>query len=110
MSIQDAISQRTGRLEVLRELRREAAAEIDRLIDFLDQTDSDPDLEPSLGAPEQSALLWTQCDQRHWAGGAADDREDDPSDDEPSVGFDEEGDVLDRGEFDPADYEPEEGQ
>ncbi len=36
-------------LQALRRLRQEAQAEIDRLITFLDATDIDPDLEPSLG-------------------------------------------------------------
>lgn len=43
-------------------LRKEAAAAIDRLIAFLDETESDPDLEPDLdledGADDEPSLGW----------------------------------------------------
>jgi hypothetical protein len=36
-------------LRLLARLRREAEAEVERLLTFLDQTEADPDLEPSFG-------------------------------------------------------------
>jgi hypothetical protein len=73
-------------------LRKEAAAAIERLIAFLDATEPDTDLEPSLG--------WT-ASSNHWLetpedlignANAGDDREDEderepPVDDEPSLGW-----------------------
>jgi hypothetical protein len=73
-------------------LRKEAAAAIERLIAFLDATEPDTDLEPSLG--------WTTS-SNHWLetpedlignANGGDDREDEderepPVDDEPSLGW-----------------------
>lgn len=56
MSIQDSILQRADHLETLRKLRREASAEIDRLIAFLDETGGDPDLEPDADDEENGDL------------------------------------------------------
>jgi hypothetical protein len=42
-------------LRRLRKLRVKARAEIDRLLEFLDASDIDPDLEPSLGWPISGA-------------------------------------------------------
>ncbi|MDB5563753.1 MAG: hypothetical protein JWP84_319 [Tardiphaga sp.] len=55
-------------------LRKEAADEIDRLLAFLDTTEPDPDLEPSLGASYGGS------------GAGGDDRELDDENDEPSLG------------------------
>jgi hypothetical protein len=40
---------REGALARLRKLRKRASDEIDRLLEFLDASDIDPDLEPTLG-------------------------------------------------------------
>jgi hypothetical protein len=65
-------AQRWRALKRLRKLRAKAADEIDRLLDFLDASDIDPDLEPTLGfmngPPEMD-----ECET--------------PVDDEPSLGF-----------------------
>src|SRR5664279_5437100 len=64
-------AQRQRALKRLRKLRMKAADEIDRLLDFLDASDIDPDLEPTLGfmngPPEMD-----ECET--------------PVDDEPSLG------------------------
>ena len=79
MSIQDAISQRADYLETLRKLRKEAAAEIDRLISFLDETSGDPDLEPDHDAEpdadEPSLGSINAINQLRWSAGSADDLE-----------------------------------
>ena len=41
---------RAEALQRLRKLRKDASDEIDRLLEFLDASDIDPDLEPSLGS------------------------------------------------------------
>lgn len=72
-------------------LRRKLEAEIDRLIDLLDTFDGDPDLEPTLGAPESTMhfvgyLRHFSCEplvrhvepvdsQTSWARGQSDDDE-----------------------------------
>jgi hypothetical protein len=65
-------AKRRRALKRLRKLRAKAADEIDRLLDFLDASDIDPDLEPTLGfmngPPEMD-----ECET--------------PVDDEPSLGF-----------------------
>ncbi len=82
-------------------LRKEARDEIERLLSFLDQTDGDPDFEPSLAgyslgmddregdpADTEPSLGWTDQEAR-WGRHAtpADvDTELDASDDEPSLG------------------------
>lgn len=67
-------------VRALARLRAEARAEIERLIDFLDATDMDPDLEDN-GDTESN--LGGECLS------FADDREEDLSDDEPSLGWPE---------------------
>ena len=79
MSIRHAIAQRAERLDTLRRLRKEAAAEIDRLIAFLDDTGGDPDLEPDDDEPDNDAepslgSVHT-VNQLRWSSGAGDDRE-----------------------------------
>lgn len=64
--------ERRRALRKLRKLRQQARDEIERLIQFLDESDLDPDLEPSLGFFENGT-----------PGGVTDDRELDDSDDEP---------------------------
>jgi hypothetical protein len=61
----------------MRVLRFEMEEAIDRIIDILDLLDSDPDLEPSLGAPEKTGA------QTHWAEGDRQDREEQAEDDDP---------------------------
>ncbi len=63
------------------QLRREAAAEINRLINFLDDLGGDPDLEPN--GDNEPSLGWTT---RGNVGGC-DDLELDTADDEPSLGW-----------------------
>lgn len=63
-------------------LRREARDEIDRLLAFLDTTQPDADLEPSLGS--SAAHEWYS--QAGWATGTADDREDEHDGKEPDHG------------------------
>jgi hypothetical protein len=95
-------AEREEALQRLRSLRKEAADEIDRLLDFLDESDIDPDLEPTLGfmngpaemdeceTPEDGepslASLDRMADQTRWAEGGMMDAELDESDDEPSLG------------------------
>lgn len=67
-------------LTTLARLRKEAAAEIERLLAFLDETDGDCDLEPSLGSSNDAT--WTVANQditwgRHYDAG---DREVDAGD------------------------------
>ena len=69
-------SQRT--LRQLAKLRQEAEAEIERLIGFLDKTEPDPDLEPSLAG-----------DYNNHAGDFGDDREADDAEREPTFGWTE---------------------
>lgn len=81
------------------DLRRAIEAELDRMIELLDALDGDPDLEPSLGAPEVLSRLciWSQVDtgtsQLNWARGNSEDLEDEhdgtePDDDrEPDLGW-----------------------
>lgn len=80
------------------ELRRQMVAAVDRmltavdlLIAELDGDAGDADLEPSLGAPEVVGGLHSRAhaqavDQRRWARGAHDDREEPEGEDEPSLG------------------------
>ncbi|MBR1231970.1 hypothetical protein [Bradyrhizobium sp. AUGA SZCCT0182] len=77
--------EREKALQRLRKLRTKAADEIDRLLAFLDASDLDPDLEPSLG--------WTEAGARSYGNDqGADDLEAEPehledgADDEPSLG------------------------
>jgi hypothetical protein len=86
----------------LRELRKRASDEIDRLLDFLDSSDIDPDLEPTLGfmnGPAEMDECETQEDgepslasldgvanQTKWADGSMSGAELDESDNEPSLG------------------------
>ncbi|HWM48539.1 MAG TPA: hypothetical protein VNR11_16660 [Xanthobacteraceae bacterium] len=86
----------------LRRIRQEAEAEIERLLDLLDQIEGDPDLEPSLASPEMPDFVMSsfltygdpaEFSQERWAKGGADDREDehdgrepDEADNEPSLG------------------------
>jgi hypothetical protein len=95
-------AEREEALQRLRSLRKEAADEIDRLLEFLDASDIDPDLEPTLGfmngppemdeceTPEDDepslASLDRMADQTKWAAGGMMDAELDDSDDEPSLG------------------------
>jgi hypothetical protein len=99
-------------LQHLATLRKEAAEEIERLLDFLDASDIDPDLEPTLGfmnGPAEvdeceveedrepslgSVAMWetTSQDGNGWSGfswnhyeACFDDRELDDCDDEPSL-------------------------
>lgn len=104
-----AIQQRERKtsLQRLAALRLEATEEIDRLINFLDASDIDPDLEPTLGfmnGPAEEDECEVEEDwepslgslgscygsdtnsQESWSRGGLDDLEDDPSDDEPSLG------------------------
>jgi len=77
----------------IRRIRREIEAEIERLIDWLDMIEPDPDLEPSLAAVESaSQLSYGTIEQITWASGNDDDREGDEHDgrepdvdDEPSL-------------------------
>lgn len=85
---------------VLRDLRKQARDEIDRLLAFLDASDLDPDLEPVLGFPEAAirpgggsvyGLSYTsqgdqgQIEIEDGRCGATDDREADDGDLEPSL-------------------------
>jgi hypothetical protein len=95
-------AKREKALKRLRKLRQKAADEIDRLLEFLDASDIDPDLEPTLGymngppemdeceLPEDDepslASLDRMADQTKWAAGGMMDAELDESDDEPSLG------------------------
>src|SRR6266481_235386 len=78
--------QRQEALETLRRLRKEAAAEIERLLDFMDASDLDPDLEetadnePSLGWPITGHCGGTE----DLEGGNEDDEPD--AEGEPSLG------------------------
>lgn len=58
----------------LARLRKEVSAEIERLLAFLDCTEPDPDLEPSLGS-----LGEHHPDQTRWAAGGQRDLEQDPA-------------------------------
>lgn len=80
-------------LAALQAIRREAEGLVEKLVSFLDILEPDPDLEPLLGAPEQS-LHHLPRDQTYWANGADDGREDDEADDP-------------RGEYDRSDFEPD---
>lgn len=62
-------------------LRQEARDEIDRLLAFLDATEGDADLEPSLGFPEVDPGRLAPSDR-----GAADDREEDADNEEDAAG------------------------
>lgn len=78
-------------LAALARLRKEAEAEIERLLGFLDQLGPDPDLEPQLGAPERHPGKWDRkrsraASQALWAAGTTDDNEEQTGDDEPSFG------------------------
>jgi hypothetical protein len=85
---------------VLRDLRKQARDEIDRLLAFLDASDLDPDLEPVLGFPEANIRpgggsiygpSWTSQDDQGQIEiedgrcGTTDDREADDGDLEPSL-------------------------
>ncbi|MGY3358850.1 hypothetical protein ACVWZK_005513 [Bradyrhizobium sp. GM0.4] len=61
-------------LSDLARLRKEASAEIERLLAFLDRTEPDPDLEPSLGS-----LGEHHTDQTRWAAGDRRELEQDPA-------------------------------
>ena len=88
--------------------RRLAQAGIDALIDYLDATTPDADLEPSLGVPEHLmgyGWAWVRidraCSQAHWAKGGRNDLEDEHDGREPDVddeeGFDREDDPAECG-------------
>lgn len=69
--------------KALKRLRREAEAEVARLIDIIDRIDGDADLEPSLSSPEAAR-------QVRWACGGREDLEEDSyledgGDEEPSL-------------------------
>jgi hypothetical protein len=64
-------AKRKRALKRLRKLREKARNEIDRLLDFLDASDIDPDLEPTLGFMNGPAEM-DECEV--------------PEDDEPSLG------------------------
>lgn len=74
-------------------LRKKVARAVSRLIAVLDELDGDSEAEPSLGAGV--VLYPTSHDQRLWAEGVTDDREQ----------VDEDGDPLDDGEDDPSERE-----
>src|SRR5207247_2870243 len=99
---------RNKALETLSRRRKEAAAEIERLLDFMDASDLDPDLEPdgdgdeqsdepedggddedSLGSLERYASSYgpdghnPTGSQLNWAGGRGDDLEDEHDGAEP---------------------------
>ncbi|OKO67374.1 hypothetical protein AC628_39400 [Bradyrhizobium sp. NAS96.2] len=90
--------ERERALQRLRRLRQKAGAEIDRLIDFLDASDIDPDLEesdvcepigdeePSLGSLDRAANQDRWSHGAHSWGPGDGDLELDRSDDEPSLG------------------------
>lgn len=69
---------RSNALATLRDLRRQARQEIERLLAFLDESDIDPDLEPWLGFPDGST-------GHAYNAGVTDDREADDADLEPSL-------------------------
>ena len=58
-----------------------AQDEIDRLLTFLDESQPDADLEPTLG----SVAAWETTSQHYWADGGAADREDEHDGREPSL-------------------------
>ncbi|WP_407194403.1 hypothetical protein [Bradyrhizobium sp. STM 3566] len=60
--------------QALGRLRKEAQDEIERLLAFLDSTEPDPDLEPSL-----ASLGEHHTDQTRWAAGDRRDLEQDPA-------------------------------
>ncbi|MCK1671231.1 hypothetical protein [Bradyrhizobium sp. 150] len=60
--------------QALGRLRKEAQDEIERLLAFLDSTEPDPDLEPSLGS-----LGEHHTDQTRWAAGDRRELEQDPA-------------------------------
>lgn len=108
-----AIEQPADYREQLRKVRREAEAEIDRLLLILDTIDEDPDieeederepdndLEPSLGSVNPT----TSNGQGNWSAGGDADLEDEHDGSEP----DHEGDELDTREgSDTEDMEPDE--
>jgi hypothetical protein len=64
-------------IRALRILRKEAAAEIERLILFLDALGGDPDLEP--GGDDEPALGWTGAEGGSGRYGALHDGEEEPS-------------------------------
>ena len=78
-------------IEALRILRREAAAEVERLIAFLDALGGDPDLEDGGDdeeEPDEPSLGWTTTfnqTSRNRLGGTGDEEQDD-ADREPSLG------------------------
>jgi hypothetical protein len=76
--------------KAVKRLRREAAAEIERLMALLDATEPDADLEPSLGS--LAANEWDK--QTRWAGGGIADIEIDEAYFEGD-GTEDEGDELD---------------
>jgi hypothetical protein len=86
--------QYTSAPQALAWLRTEAAAEIERLLSFLDEIDGEADLEPSLGSPEswrydgRRALAWAADDREDDADLESTDRDDDEEgfDAEPSLG------------------------
>lgn len=101
--------------------RREIETTIDRLITILNEIDGDSDLEPSLGAieayPRSELVLRPRRpggyiygdrvgDQRRWAGGTTDDREQAGGDEREQDLDTDEGDDLDKGEADESDQEP----
>lgn len=82
----------------IQKLRQIAAAEIDRLLAFLDQTEGDADFEPLLAAPERHPSPWPGYydrthDQTKWGSGSRDDREQTFGNDD-----DREADPADPGE------------
>lgn len=91
MSIQDAVAQRGDYLNTLRKLRKEAAAEIERLIDILDRTAGDPDLEPEVDDEDGNDLEPTlgsinptiSGSQAQWSFGTADELEEEHDGREP---------------------------
>ena len=78
-------------LKALARLRKEAADEVEKLLAFLDETDGDADLEPSLGAPEsryfdgRRALIWARGSDDLEA--TQHDDDENGHDDEPWLGW-----------------------
>jgi hypothetical protein len=93
------------RLKLMARIRKEAEAEIERLLIIIDEIDGDPDLEPYLGVPERhpSVMNWAQYSrvgsQENWAIGLGDDREAVCEDE--GAQCEDEGSDVDR-ELDPA--------
>lgn len=72
-------------------LRKTCEAAVEKLLQILDELGGDPDLEPSLGAAERATFHKWTFDQRQWADGNTDDREDARDDEEPNLGWESPG-------------------